>query len=53
MTSAEYRKKAERALYTTGPEDPSPEQLTAAVAWALLATAAAITEKNEAVRDGE
>ncbi|MFK4595736.1 hypothetical protein [Streptomyces pristinaespiralis] len=51
MTSAEYRKKAERALYVTGPEDPSPEQLTAAVAWGLLALAAALDEK--AVRDGE
>jgi hypothetical protein len=45
-TSAEYRERAERALYTTGRVAPEPEQVAEAAVWAQLATAAAIEEQG-------
>ncbi|MFD4141172.1 hypothetical protein [Streptomyces sp. NPDC058572] len=53
MTSNEYREQAEKLL-TSRHKDDLPQRLVEqAAVWAQLATAAAISEQGQAVRDGE
>jgi hypothetical protein len=53
MTSAEYRAKAEQLLTSKSHEYLEPRIVEQAAVWAQLATAAAIEERGQAVRDGE
>ncbi|MFI2367283.1 hypothetical protein [Streptomyces sp. NPDC018833] len=52
MTSAEYRKRAENALRPAF-RPVTAQDIAEAAVWAQLATAAAIEEQGQAVRDGE
>ena len=54
MTSAEYRERAEQLLTRRGDYlDPTQTSIEQAAVWAQLATAAAIEEQGQAVRDAE
>ncbi|MEW2083491.1 hypothetical protein [Streptomyces sp. NPDC005283] len=53
MTSAEYRAEAEKLLTSQHHLDVPPRIVDQAAVWAQLATAAAIEEQGQAVRDGE
>ncbi|MER6617062.1 hypothetical protein [Streptomyces xantholiticus] len=53
MTSNEYRDKAENLLTSWHPADMPRGIVEQAAVWAQLATAAAISEQGQAVRDGE
>jgi hypothetical protein len=53
VTSNDYREQAEKLLIGRAPGDMPQRVVEQAAVWAQLATAAAISEQGQAVRDGE